>query len=156
VAAAAAIVIALLGIQVVRLQIRTNHLSSEMTALENGPQPTMATVNQALAEPGAQLIELRPSTGGPVAIEAVVLPSGSGYLYESRLTPLPSSQTYQLWGIAGSEAISYGLIGSIPAEVTAFRVGSGAAELAITAEEAGGVTTPSQSPLAVGPIKHAS
>ncbi len=113
----------------------------------------MAAVQRALAEPGAQLIALRPSTGGPVTIEAVILPSGSGYLYESRLDPLIPSRTYQLWGIAGSEAISYGLIGSVPAEVTAFRVGSGAADLAITAEEAGGATSPTQSPLAVGPIK---
>ncbi len=153
VAAAAVVLIALLGVQVVRLQHRTNHLSSQVAALVNGPQPTVAAVQRALGEPGAQLIELRPTAGGTAAIDAVILPSGAGYLYESHLAPLPPAQTYQLWGIAGSQAISYGLIGSVPAEVTAFRVGHGAHDLAVTAEEAGGVVSPTQTPLVVGPIK---
>ena len=126
-----------------------------MAAVVNGPQPTMAAVRRALAEPGAQLIELRPTSGGPASYRRGDPAERGRATCTSRSWPRSRpSQTYQLWGIAGSQAISYGLIGSVPAEVTAFRVGHGAQDLAVTAEEAGGVVSHDPDPRSLaGPIK---
>ena len=44
----------------------------------------------------------------------VVLPDGRGYLVESTLPALVSTETYQLWGVVGGQTLSLGLIGAIP------------------------------------------
>jgi hypothetical protein len=152
VAAAALVAVAVLGVRVARLQDRTNHLSDQMTSVVNGPQPTLAVVHRALAEAGAKMVELRSPNGGGAQLEAVILPSGTGYLYSSRLPPLPPSRTYQLWGVVGHQDISYGLVGGAPSAVTVFRAGGGLEALAVTAEEASGVVTPTHSPLIVGAV----
>jgi anti-sigma factor RsiW len=152
-AAAAMVAIALLGVQVARLQHRTDQLGNQVAGVANGPQPTLATVHQALAEPGAKRVDLRPPNGGAAQLDAVILPSGDGYLYSPQLSPLPPSRTYQLWGLVGQQRISYGLIGSEPAAVTAFRVGSGVQGLAVTAEEAGGAITTSHTPVVLGSVR---
>jgi hypothetical protein len=115
-------------------------------------QPTMATVQAALAVPGARKVSLSTSGGGRQSLEAVILPGNQGYLYNPRLDPLSSSETYQLWGVSGSQKVSYGLIGSVPAQVTPFRAGTGVQALAVTAEVAGGVVTTTQSPVVVGSV----
>jgi anti-sigma factor RsiW len=147
-AAAAVVVIAILGIQVSHLEDRTSRLNQQLASLPG--QPSLALVEQALAVPGAQRVTLRSPNGGAVSVEAVILPSGVGYLYESRLSPLPSSETYQLWGVVGKEKISYALLGSAPATVTTFRAGPNFQDLAVTAEVAGGVVVTSQTPVVVG------
>jgi Anti-sigma-K factor rskA/Putative zinc-finger len=152
VAAAAVVAIALLGVQVTRLQHRTNQLSSRVASVTTNPQPTMAAVRQALAEPGAKRADLRSPAGGHEQLDAVILPSGDGYLYSPTLAPLPSSETYQLWGVVGRQQISYGLMGSDPAAVMAFRAANGLQALAVTAEEAGGVVTTTHSPVVVGAV----
>ena len=154
VAAAAVVIVALLGVQVARLQNRTNHLSGQITAMAD--QPTMADVRKALAVPGARKVVL--ASASPVAgsgsaggaLDAVILPSGDGYLYDSKLSPLSSGQTYQLWGVVGSQQISYGVLGSSPAPVTAFRASSGVQALAVTAEVAGGVVSSTHLPVVFG------
>jgi hypothetical protein len=148
-AAAALIIVALLAIQVARLQNRTDHMSHELSLMAN--QPTMATVDAALAAPGARRVTLRATTGS-ASIEAVILPNGTGYLYDSTLTPLATLQSYQLWGQSGQKLISYGLIGANPAPVTAFRVGRPVQALAISAEAAGGVVAPTQAPVVSGGV----
>jgi hypothetical protein len=148
-AAAALVIVALLAIQVARLQNRTDHLSHELSLMAN--QPTMANVEAALAAPGARRVTLR-AAAGSASIEAVILPNGSGYLYDSTLTPLAARQSYQLWGQSGQALISYGLIGANPAPVIAFRVGRPVQALAISAESAGGVVTPSHAPVVSGGI----
>ena len=150
VAAAAVVIVALLAIQVTRLQNRTDHLSREISQMAN--QPTMATVNAALAVPGARQVTLRPATGSAPSVDAVILPDGAGYLYHATLEPLPAAQTYQLWGESNQKLISYGLIGASPAPVTAFRAGIPVQALAITIEVAGGVVAPTQSPLVSGSV----
>lgn len=147
-AAAAVVVIALLGVEVVRLQNRTDHLSGEVSAMTG--QPSMATVQRALTTPGAHVVALKPVSGGAAVLDAVVLPGGQGYLYDAKLSPLSPAQTYQLWGVVGDQRISYGVLGSAPAAVTAFRASSGVHALAVTAEVAGGVVTSTQTPVAVG------
>jgi hypothetical protein len=152
VAAAAVVAIVLLGVQVTRLQHRTNQLIGQVASVTINPQPTMAAVRQALAEPGARRADLRSPAGGHAQLDAVILPSGQGYLYSPQLSPLPSSETYQLWGVVGRDQISYGLIGSDPAAVVAFRAGSGLEGLAVTAEEAGGVVATSHPLVVVGAV----
>jgi hypothetical protein len=149
-AAAAALIVALLGVQVVRLENRTNHIDHQLQAI-SGPQVTMATVDQALKAPGAHLVALKSLTGGQASLEAVMLPSGQSYLYDIRLDPLSSSQTYQLWGLVGSEKISYGILGNSPAQVVSFRSGVGIDALAVTSEVAGGATTP-HTPIVFGSV----
>ncbi len=148
VAAAAVVVVALLGVEVLRLQHRTDHLSGQVTAMAQGP--TMATVRQALSVPGAQRVALQPVAGGPARLQAVILPGGQGYLYDSTLAPLTAARTYQLWGVVGDQRISYGVLGSSPERVVPFVASAGVKALAVTAEVAGGVVTSTQEPLAVG------
>ena len=156
VAAAAVVIVALLGVQVARLQNRTNHLSGQITAMAD--QPTMADVRKALTVPGARKVVLdssaQPATGSGAAdgggLDAVILPGGDGYLYDNKLSPLSSGQTYQLWGIVGNQQISYGVLGSSPGPVTAFRASSGVQALAVTAEVAGGVVSSTHLPVVFG------
>ena len=148
-AAAAVAVVALLGVEVVRLQHRTDNISGQVTAMSG--QPTMRAVQLALAEPGARKVLLS-SASSASRLYAVILPGGTGYLYGSTLAPLPPSETYQLWGVVGSQTISYGLIGSSPARVTEFRAGAGVHALAVTAEVAGGVVQSSHNPVVVGAL----
>ena len=150
VAAAAVVVVALLGLDVARLQSRTNHLSHEVSTITAGP--TMADVTRALATPGARSVRLSAPAGGGATLEAVILPGGQGYLYASKLSPLSPLQTYQLWGVVGAQQISYGLIGPDPATVTPFRAGSEVGALAVTEEVAGGVVSTSHQPVAVGAL----
>ncbi len=147
-AAASVVVVALLGVQVVRLQERTNHLSGEVASMSG--QPTMAAVQRAVHTPGAKVVALAPPAGGQAALEAVILPGGQGYLFDAKLAPLSPAQTYQLWGVVGDQKISYGVLGATPAPVTAFRASSGVQALAVTAEVAGGVVTSTARPVAVG------
>lgn len=148
VAAAAVAVVVLLGLDVARLQSRTDHLSRQVASMAGAP--TMADVTRALGTPGARSVKLSPPAGGGAALEAVILPGGQGYLYRSTLNPLSSAQTYQLWGVVGHQQISYGLIGSDPATVTSFRAGPGVGALAVTEEVAGGVVSTTHQPVAVG------
>lgn len=145
--AAAAVVVVILGVAVAHLQGRVNHLSGQLAAV--GDQPTMAQVDQALAVPGAKKVVLDSSTGRP-ELRAVILPGGQGYLYSINLSPLPATDTYQLWGIVGTQTISYGLVGATPPSVVPFRTEGDLVALAVTAEVSGGVVQSTHKPLAVG------
>lgn len=149
-AAAAVVVVALLGLDVGRLQNRTNHLSRQVASMAG--EPTMADVTRASATPGARFVKLSSPAGGGTSLDAVILPGGQGYLYGSTLTPLPSSQTYQLWGVVGDQQISYGILGADPAAVVSFRAGAGVAALAVTDEVAGGVVSTTHQPIALGSL----
>lgn len=148
--AAAVVIVALLGVEVYRLQDRTDHLSGQVAAMAD--QPSMAAVHAALGTPGARTVQLRSPTGNSAELDAVILPSGTGYLYGSHLSPLSSDRTYQLWGVVGNEAISYGVLGSVPDVVESFRASSGVAALAVTDEVAGGVVSSTQQPVAAGSV----
>ena len=149
-ATAAAVAVAVLGVQVARLGHREQGLANAV-ASSGADGPSMQVVEAALHTPGARQVALAPMASGS-SLRAVVLPGGQGYLYDARLTPLPSSQTYQLWGLTGSTAVSYGLIGSSAPSVVAFRAGAGVDALAVTAEVAGGVTHTIHAPVAAGAV----
>lgn len=149
-AAAAVIIVAVLGVEVARLEGRTNQLSGQVASMSG--VPSAATVKQALATAGERTVMLQPEhPGGPV-LEAVILPGGQGYLFHSTLAPLPASQTYQLWGVVGAERISYGVLGSQLPAFMAFRASSGVQYLAVTTEPAGGVVVSREAPVVVGAV----
>jgi hypothetical protein len=151
VAAAAVIVVALLGVEVGHLRTRTNHLSGQVAAMAP-TAPTMTAVRLALATPGARMVALKSQAGPRVSLDAVILPSGAGYLYDTDLAPLSPEQTYQLWGVVGNQVISYGVLGATPSPVMAFRASSGVQALAVTAEVAGGVVSSTQKPVVSGSV----
>ncbi|MGH9047776.1 MAG: anti-sigma factor domain-containing protein [Acidimicrobiales bacterium] len=147
--AAAAVVIALLSAQVVRLNDRVGTLN----ALNSS-----ASLNQlarsALNSPGAETIALESANAsGGTDAQVVVLPSGAAYLMNSALPRLPASETYQLWGRAGKHLISLGVLGDAPKTV-AFTVKSASTYQAyvITAEHAGGVVKSTHAPVATSGV----
>lgn len=106
----------------------------------------------ATVAPGARLAALhRPD--GTIAVMAVVLPNGSGYL-SSTLAPLGEGRTYQLWATNGHTTVSLGVLGPDPG-VAAFTLVGAAQGLAVTNEVAGGVVVSQQPPAAVGQLPSA-
>ena len=97
------------------------------------------------------------STAGattPVIHVTVVLTrSGTGFAEAQDLSTLPTSETYQLWGVIGHKAISLGLLGFRPI-VTPFTVSGDATVVAfaITVEHAGGVVVSTKRPVVAGDV----
>jgi anti-sigma-K factor RskA len=147
VAVAAAVAIAVLGID---LSATNAQLGRAQQAL--GARGTRAAVEGALANPGHRLVRLDSSVGTQLA-EFVVVPGGQGYLVSAAMPPLPADETYQLWALTSGRAISVGLLGDGPRQA-AFTMASVTlpTELAVTVEPAGGVATPSGSPVAAGRV----
>jgi len=147
----AAAIVAVLGVQVGRLDNRTNDLNQRLLTLS--PQaPSMATVQAALATPGNRQVHLASLVRTKVSANAVVLPDGNGYLYGAQMDPLAPDRTYQLWGVDGDQRISYGPLGTNPTMVVAFRAGPGVQALAMTNEVAGGVEHSTQPLVVVGRV----
>ena len=144
---AAAVAVAVLSVQVARLDHRTTTIGHEVAV----GAPSMDAVKLALAVPGARKVALVPLSTGE-SVQAVILPSGQGYLYDARLTALPSDQTYQLWGLTGTQTVSYGILGATPASVVGFHASGGVKALAVTTEVAGGVEHSTHAPVASGGV----
>lgn len=140
---AAAAVIAVLGGLIVHQDHRIDHLQSALGSA--GPSRDLEL---ALVAPGAHRASLT-SDDGRVVVPAVVLPDGSGYLLAEDMPSLPAGQTYQLWGQTDAGLLSLGVLGSHPGRVVAFHA-SGVGALAITAEQAPGVTRSAHSPVVAG------
>lgn len=142
--AAAVVLIAALGVQVIRQDDRIEQLQ---LALDADVAEDAATV--ALADPSSARMRLL-SSDGALAASAVLLPSGSGYLLAADLPELASSRTYQLWGKTSSGLVSLGLLGSEPNDVVAFEANEPVEALAITEEHAGGVHQSTNAPVVIG------
>jgi anti-sigma factor RsiW len=141
--AAAAVVIAVLGVRVVDQQDRLDDLE---TALADADLQRAAEA--ALADARATRTTLR-SESGDVAVVAVLLPDGTGYLMAEDLPALPDDRIYQLWGQTEGGLISLGVFrtesGVVPFQAT------GSLELlAITEESAGGVVASENPPVVAG------
>lgn len=133
--AAAAVVIAVLGLKVAQIDERTRGLPpSDQLALEDAARV-------AAVDPDAQKVHLVSSDGQHRA--EVVVVDGRGYLVHHTLPPLDPDRTYQLWGQAGDVTVSLGVLGHSP-KVTAFEVIDGVQALAMTAERAPGVVSSNQ------------
>jgi anti-sigma-K factor RskA len=135
-AAAAAIAIALLGLQVGHLDHRVSQLSA-------------TPAQRALADPQARHIALTSATGHQTLATLVVLPSGSAYLVDKHMPVLPASETYQLWSMTPGRTVSVGLLGRSPSTVAVtLSPTAPATAYAITVEPAGGVPAPTDAPVA--------
>jgi len=144
ISAAAALAIAVLGAQVVRQQHRLDDMEA---AVEDATLE--AAANRAFDDPDALKLQLK-SADGETTARAVVLPDGSGFLVAHELPQLDADRTYQLWGDTGAgQLVSLGLLGDDPA-VVAFEAGTDLGALAITDEEAGGVSQSRNPPVVAG------
>ena len=145
-AVAAAAVAAVLGVNLV-------DANNQVAQLQGAIGETAHTaVVAALETQGHKVVNLK-STSGKQLAEFVVLPSGQGYLVDSRLPELSSKETYQLWGVVNGQTISIGVLGRSPHLVTFTLAGSPEeSRLGITAEPAGGSILPSQAMLASGTV----
>lgn len=100
--------------------------------------PLQQAVAAAIADPAAQVADLT-ADGSSATMSIVVLPDGTGYVYQSNLEALPSDATYQLWAVVDDKVISAGVLGNQPA-VIPFHVDSERLRgLVVTQEVAGGV-----------------
>ncbi|MGC2486077.1 MAG: anti-sigma factor [Acidimicrobiales bacterium] len=109
-----------------------------------------SATQQALVTPGHRIVRLT-SANDRVLATFVVLQDGTGYLVNSKMAPLPTGETYQLWGIVGNKPVSIGVMGSDPDHV-AFTLASSPrpTEFGVTVEPAGGSQTPSSPMVASG------
>jgi anti-sigma-K factor RskA len=143
IAVAAAAVAAVLGIGLVRADNRVSNLQSAAVA---------SGVTAALRAPGHQLVDLTGANHAQLA-QFVVVPDGRGYLVSSQLPTLHSGDTYQLWGIVGSQPISLGLLGGSPNQAAFTMAGSvRPSRLSITSEPAGGTIMPTGAVVASGTV----
>lgn len=140
-AAAAAAVIGVLGVQVARQDDRIDGLAAALRS--DGIEEA---ARGALLDAGSRRVTLR-SGDGRLFADAVVQADGQAFLVRHNLPPLPDRLTYQVWALVGGRMVSVGVAGRDPA-VSAFRVDpERASVLAVTAEAAGGVPAPTGDPL---------
>jgi Anti-sigma-K factor rskA len=142
IAAAAAIVIAVLALQV---GTRTPNRAGDLAAAYNHA-----------VDHGASTVALQPDLGkGLVTAEIALQPDGTGYLRNEHLAALPAGETYQLWAVVqhgnAQQAISAGVLGRQP-RAAAFHVAGAPDAFAITIEAAPGVVTPTKTPVAIGKV----
>ena len=143
IAAIAASVIGVLGFQVQHQDERLDRLSPAIE--QRGLDEAVAA---ALFDDRSAKVKLV-SDSGTLFANAVVQPDGKGYLVGHNLPDLPSGLTYQLWGLAGDQMVSLGVLGAAPA-VRAFTAAGDLSVLAVTAEQAGGVTSTTKPPVVRG------
>jgi anti-sigma factor RsiW len=143
--AVAAAVIAVLGVQVSRLDHRVAALDADRR------QGIAQAINAAFLTPGATRVSLKGAGG----VEAVLLPDGTGYVVRSSLPALSDGRTYQLWAIGGRGPISLGVLGGRPAPMEFQIVANDVSALAVTNEAAGGAPSPTLPPVAIGYVSRA-
>jgi hypothetical protein len=143
-AAVAAAVAVVLGFTLANVN---GHVSRLQKALALASQ---SEVQAALAVPQHRLVNLD-SADHVILAQFVVLPDGRGYLVKSSMPKLAGYETYQLWGIINNTAISIGLMGRSPGDVTFTVSGSPRpSRLAVTVEPSGGTSTPTTPAVASG------
>jgi anti-sigma factor RsiW len=130
-AAAALVVIGALGLQVRDQRQRIDDLSSAIAAA-----------------PITDVVELATTDGQTLPV--VLLADGRAQLHAARLPALGRGRTYQLWGVAGSDLVSLGVLGRDP-DVISFQA-EGYTALAVTAERAPGVVQSTNDPVASGAL----
>ncbi len=145
-AAAVTILVALVGVQTIRLQQARTDLADSRSRLAAIEQAVVAGDYAAISvlaagAPGAMTVALDGDAG---AASATILPDGSGYLDLDSLARLDGEHTYQLWAVLDGEVISAGVFGGEPT-VAPFRVDPHLLQgLVVTEEVSGGVAVSSQ------------
>ena len=147
-AAAAVIAVVVLGVQVVSLSGRLDKAHRFDSAA------MAAAFDRATKVDGAREVGLADRAGSTLA-RVVLLPDGTGYLRGDRLAALPTDETYQLWAVTRESrtqvTVSAGVLGPDPRAVS-FRASGPVTAFAITIERAGGVVTPTRTPIAQAAI----
>ena len=143
VATAAAVVVAVLGIALVRAG---NH---------NAPQPSTPNLlalayRAADGDPTARHLTLS-STDGAHTVRVVILTDGTTFLGQGNLSSLPEDQTYQMWGIVDGTRVSLGVLGN-NLTYAAFTTPPTATVLAMTVERRGGVVSSTKTPVILGQV----
>jgi anti-sigma factor RsiW len=146
VAAAAAVVAIVLGVQVNHLHRQVNASSATLSGAERSAL-ALSTTRQI------DLTSEQSSGPQPGKVTVVLTRSGAGFVEAQGLAALPKSRTYQLWGVVGQRTISLGLLGSDPSIVSFSAAGSVPVRaFAITAEHAGGVVQSANQPIVAGEV----
>lgn len=135
---AAALVIAVLGLQVRSQDQRIDELAAELAASDGG-------FAAAVSHRDAEMLELEGDTAIPV-----VVTEGKAWLQAAALPELEEGRTYQLWGAVGDELVSIAVLGRDPG-VISFDV-EGYVLLAITEEDAPGVVKSANPPVVAGEV----
>jgi anti-sigma-K factor RskA len=145
-AAAAVVVVALMGAVLVNQRTEIDDLRDEAAAPEADP------VLDLLRDPTSQIVSLD-HADGTTGARALVGGDGDSVLLASGLPDLGEGETYQLWGLPqGRESmVSLGVLGADPGQ-SEFHVEGGITTLAITREPGGGSTQPSSEPLVTGTL----
>jgi len=141
--AAAAVVIAVLGVRVVDQQDQLDDMEAALVDadLERAAQA-------ALVDSRATRTTLQ-SSDGDVTVVAVLLPDGTGYLMADDLPDLPDDRIYQLWGQTEGGLISLGVFRT-DTTVVPFQSTGSLELLAVTEEDAGGVVASENPPVVAG------
>ncbi len=148
-AAAAVAVAGLLAGLAWHQEHRLDRVTRQLATMQQ-QQSLAAAAASAPAAPGARQVQMRDSAGQVLAL-AVVLPDRSAYLIPAAMKPLPAGRTYQLWGVAGAEKLSLGVLGAHPGIAT-LRVPASVSLLAITVEDSPGVVASRNAPIAAAPL----
>jgi hypothetical protein len=129
---AAAAIIVVLGIAVVRLDHRLGEVDDQASASE--------VASAAFVDPSSRrgTLELN---DGDVAVPTAITRDGSGYLLAGSTPELGRGLVYQLWGAHDKDLISLGTFDG-RSKVVPFHVDPGITALAVTEEEAPGVPQP--------------
>jgi len=147
--AAAVLAVVVLSVKVVQQGDRIDDL--ERSA---GSGAVLAAAETASRDPNAVRTSLA-SSDGTVEARVVYLPDGDGFLVQDNLRALPPDRTYQLWALMDdaqpARPISAGVLGPDPG-VTAFRVHGPVVAFAITDEQAPGVASTTNQPVAQGMV----
>jgi hypothetical protein len=145
VAAAAALLVGLLGVGLVRQDERLDDLRALVAA-----DALDRAAADAQNDPDARLARLESDDGGRRAT-AAVLPDGTGYLVARDLPALDDDRTYQLWGVTPDDVISLGVLGP-DVDVAPFTAHGDVEQLVLTDEVAGGVEKSDQPPALAGEL----
>ena len=138
--------IAALGVMAVRQQRQIGQANQQLAAIRSNDS-LRAAAEHAATTTGARQISLRDAAGN-VEASVVVERDGTSYLVPSKsLSRLDAEHTFQLWGVAGTKAISLGVLGSRP-KVTLLQMPDGMDALALTVERSPGVITSTNEPVA--------
>lgn len=134
---AAAAIIVVLGIAVVRLDQRLGNMDDQASARQ--------VASAAIIDPSSRrgTLELH---DGAVAVPTAITRDGSGYLLAGSTPELGKGLVYQLWGMHGTQPISLGTFDG-RSEVVPFHVGPGITGLAVTEENSPGVPQPEHDPI---------
>lgn len=147
-AAAAVLVIAVLGAWSVLLQARTSELEQRSALIADAIAASTAQ--------GAEVATLR-GTGSAAGASgfAAFTAEGEGYIVLVGLTPAPAGQTYQAWYLVDGQPFSAGIT-SVGADGYALLSGvermPGTELIAFTIEQAGGVDQPTTDPIVTGEL----